>query len=82
MQYFEGKLYVFGGIHDITWELDDLHIYNLTVLFKLKYRNINGQLSNKIRQEKWIVEKIQFKEIQKIKLKENRSQRRRIGMKQ
>lgn len=23
------RLYVFGGIHDITWELDDLHIYNL-----------------------------------------------------
>ena len=32
MEHFEGKLYVFGGIHDITWELDDLHIYNLTVL--------------------------------------------------
>lgn len=31
MEYFEGKLYVFGGIHDITWELDDLHIYNLNV---------------------------------------------------
>lgn len=29
MQFFEGKLYVFGGIHDITWELDDLHIYSL-----------------------------------------------------
>lgn len=31
MEFFEGKLYVFGGIHDITWELDDLHIYNLNV---------------------------------------------------
>lgn len=31
MEHFEGKLYVFGGIHDITWELDDLHIYSLTV---------------------------------------------------
>lgn len=29
MNYHEGNLYVFGGIHDITWELDDLHIYNL-----------------------------------------------------
>ncbi len=29
MEHFEGKLYVFGGIHDITWELDDLHIYKL-----------------------------------------------------
>ena len=29
MEYFEGKLYVFGGIHDITWELDDLHIYSI-----------------------------------------------------
>ena len=29
MNYYNEKLYVFGGIHDITWELDDLHIYNL-----------------------------------------------------
>ena len=29
MNHYNGKLYVFGGIHDITWELDDLHIYNL-----------------------------------------------------
>lgn len=29
MTYHDNKLYVFGGIHDITWELDDLHIYNL-----------------------------------------------------
>lgn len=29
MNYFNHRLYVFGGIHDITWELDDLHIYNL-----------------------------------------------------
>jgi len=29
MTHFNDKLYVFGGIHDITWELDDLHIYNL-----------------------------------------------------
>ena len=29
LTYYDNKLYVFGGIHDITWELDDLHIYNL-----------------------------------------------------
>ena len=29
LTHYEGKLYLFGGIHDITWELDDLHIYNL-----------------------------------------------------
>lgn len=29
MSFFNDKLYVFGGIHDITWEMDDLHIYNL-----------------------------------------------------
>lgn len=29
MNYFKDRLYVFGGIHDITWELDDLHIYDL-----------------------------------------------------
>lgn len=30
MNIYDGKLYVFGGIHDITWELDDLHIYYLS----------------------------------------------------
>ena len=30
LTHFENKLYLFGGIHDITWELDDLHIYNLS----------------------------------------------------
>jgi len=29
MNYYQEKLYMFGGIHDITWELDDLHIYDL-----------------------------------------------------
>lgn len=29
MNFFQGRIYVFGGIHDITWELDDLHIYDL-----------------------------------------------------
>ena len=32
MNYHEGELYVFGGIHDVTWELDDLHIYNIKVI--------------------------------------------------
>lgn len=29
MTFYNHRLYVFGGLHDITWELDDLHIYNL-----------------------------------------------------
>lgn len=29
MNYVNGRLLVFGGIHDITWELDDLHIYDI-----------------------------------------------------
>ncbi len=29
MNYYVDKLYVFGGIHDVTWELDDLYIYHL-----------------------------------------------------
>ena len=29
MNFFQGRIYVFGGIHDITWELDDLHIYDV-----------------------------------------------------
>ena len=29
MTFYEGKLFLFGGIHDITWELDDLHIYDI-----------------------------------------------------
>ena len=51
MDYYEGKLYVFGGIHDITWELDDLMIYKLNVSFVL-FRKMSGQLSNRILQEK------------------------------
>jgi len=35
MSYHDGRLFVFGGIHDITWELDDLHIYNLKVQYIL-----------------------------------------------
>ena len=26
---FENKLVLFGGIHDVTWELDDLYVFNL-----------------------------------------------------
>ena len=46
MNYFQGRLYVFGGIHDITWELDDLHIYSLQVL-PLQIRLASGPPSNR-----------------------------------
>ncbi len=39
MNLFNGKIYIFGGIHDITWELDDLHIYNIKVKIKLLKKN-------------------------------------------
>lgn len=29
INYYNGKLFLYGGIHDITWELDDLHIYDI-----------------------------------------------------
>ena len=29
VNFYDGKLYIFGGIHEVTWELDDLHIYDL-----------------------------------------------------
>lgn len=29
MTYYKDKLFLFGGIHDITWELDDLHIFDI-----------------------------------------------------
>lgn len=29
MNYYNGKLFLYGGIHDITWELDDLIIYDI-----------------------------------------------------
>lgn len=48
MNHFQGRLYVFGGIHDITWELDDLHIYNLQVL-PLPLRLANGPPSSRTR---------------------------------
>lgn len=28
MNSHKGDIYVFGGIHEVTWELDDLHIYS------------------------------------------------------
>lgn len=35
LTFYEDKLYLFGGIHEVTWELDDLHIYDIKVLFFL-----------------------------------------------
>ena len=49
INYYEGKLYVFGGIHDVTWELDDLHIYDLKVL-PSPLRPTNGPRWNSNRQ--------------------------------
>ena len=49
MEYFEGKLYVFGGIHDITWELDDLHIYNLD---KKKWTTLEQDSPRKIEKKR------------------------------
>lgn len=49
MEYFEGKLYVFGGIHDITWELDDLHIYNLE---KKKWTTLEQDSPRKIEKKR------------------------------
>lgn len=45
MNYYDGKLYVFGGIHDITWELDDLHIY---ILAKGKWITLEQDSPRKI----------------------------------
>ena len=28
---YQNKLILFGGIHDVTWELDDLHYFNLEI---------------------------------------------------
>ena len=42
---------MFGGIHDITWELDDLHIYEIKVKYIL-FSETNGPLSNKTLPEK------------------------------
>lgn len=52
MQFFEGKLYVFGGIHDITWELDDLHIYSLAVIVLL-FRKRSGRHWSRTRRGRW-----------------------------
>lgn len=58
LEHFEGKLYLFGGIHDITWELDDLHIYSLSVQCML-CRKSDGQLSSKTRLVKFSARKLQ-----------------------
>ena len=29
-EYWNGKLVLFGGIHDITWELDDLWTFDVS----------------------------------------------------
>ena len=29
MTYYDQKIIVYGGIHDVTWELDDLYIYEV-----------------------------------------------------
>ena len=49
MEYFEGKLYVFGGIHDITWELDDLHIFNIA---KKKWATLEQDSPRKVDRKK------------------------------
>lgn len=53
MQFFEGKLYVFGGIHDITWELDDLHIYSLA---KKRWTTLEQDSPRKVDRKKVTVE--------------------------
>lgn len=53
MEYYEGKLYVFGGIHDITWELDDLHIYNLE---KKKWTTLEQDSPRKVDRKKGTAE--------------------------
>lgn len=79
MSYYDDQLYVFGGIHDITWELDDLHIYSLKVNL-LWFRITNGPLCSMILQEKLIKKFI--KGINKIKTLTKRAvERKRIGIK-
>ena len=68
MEFFEGKLYMFGGIHDITWELDDLHIYSLAVRVFL-CRKRNGQLWSKIHQERLRKRRLQLIIIRSKKIK-------------
>ena len=47
MEFYDNKLYIFGGIHDITWELDDLQVYDIQVR-RFLCREINGQQYKKI----------------------------------
>lgn len=37
--FYDNKLYIFGGIHEVTWELDDLHIYDLKVSYQITQSN-------------------------------------------
>lgn len=50
MNFYDGKLYVFGGIHEVTWELDDLHIFDTHVpsisTIELQVDHIGGRLSS------------------------------------
>jgi hypothetical protein len=62
MNYYNSRLYVFGGIHDITWELDDLHIYNLikkqwTTLEQDSPRRVEKKVSPDAREEKSVEKK-------------------------
>lgn len=41
MNFYDGKLLVFGGIHEVTWELDDLHIFDTKVRI-YRRRQANG----------------------------------------
>ena len=29
MEYVEGAVLMYGGLHEVTWELDDLHLYDI-----------------------------------------------------
>ncbi|CAK90880.1 unnamed protein product (macronuclear) [Paramecium tetraurelia] len=45
---YQNNLIVFGGIHDVTWELDDLHCFNLDLK---EWRTINSDSSRRQEQE-------------------------------
>ncbi|CAK56009.1 unnamed protein product (macronuclear) [Paramecium tetraurelia] len=41
---YQNKLILFGGIHDVTWELDDLHSFNVDIQ---KWKTINADTSRR-----------------------------------
>ncbi|CAD8052466.1 unnamed protein product [Paramecium sonneborni] len=41
---YQNKLVIFGGIHDVTWELDDLHYFNLDIQ---EWKTINFDTSRR-----------------------------------